>query len=137
MKIPLTILIILTLSMSIAIASQEILLPISEFKMESSGLEDSGSIIVKGIKGANGNLNKVIVNAFDKTFEVSIEALESLPIKLEPTNGIQLSYKKNSSHPGGRTLYVKFLTTDGSEIKNAFMLIVSEDGNQEIYIRTP
>ena len=98
MKIPLTILIILTLSMSIAIASQEILLPISEFKMESSGLEDSGSIIVKGIKGANGNLNKVIVNAFDKTFEVSIEALESLPIKLEPTNGIQLSYKKNSNN---------------------------------------
>ena len=131
------ILIIILLFVSFAMATEEKLLPLSEFKIQSNGIEDSGAIVVEGTKDANGFFTKLTVNAFGKTFDVSVEAFKKFPIKLKPQSGIQLSYKKNPKQAGGRTVYISFLSGSGAETKNAFMLLASEDGNQEIYIRQP
>jgi hypothetical protein len=118
-------------------AFEEKLLPLSEFRIQSNGIDDSGSITVEGTKDPNGFFTKLTVNAFGKTFDVSVEGFRKFPFKLKPQNGIQLSYKKNSKQEGGKTVYISFLSGGGAETKNAFMLLVSEDGNQEIYIRQP
>ncbi len=137
MKKAYTFLIIILLLVGSAMASEEKLLPLSKFRIQSNGIEDSGSIIVDGIKDADGFFTKLTVNAFDKTFDVSVEAFKEFPFKLKPQSGIQLSYKKNPKQAGGRTVYISFLSGSGAETKNAFVLLVSEDGNQEIYIRQP
>lgn len=118
-------------------AFDEKLLPLSEFRIKSNGIEDSGSIVVEGNKDANGFFTKLTVNAFGKTFDVSVGAFKKFPVKLKPQSGIQLSYKKNPKQAGGKTVYISFLSGNGAETKNAFILLVSEDGKQEIYIRQP
>ena len=131
------ILIIILLLVSSAMSSEEKLLPLSEFRIKSDGIEDSGSIVVEGTKDANGFFTKLTVDAFGKTFDVSVEAFKKFPIKLKPQSGIQLSYKKNLKQARGKTVYISFLSGSVAETKNAFVLLVSEDGNQEIYIRQP
>jgi hypothetical protein len=127
-----TILILLT---SPVYSSQEGALPISEFLFKSEGIEDSGIIIVEGEKDADGIFTKLQVNDFGKTFDISVVPLKAYPVKAP--NGIQLSYNGNNMDSGGRTVYIDFtIGTWKESTKRAFMVVVSEDGKPEIYIRT-
>ena len=119
-----------------AFSSQEGVLPLSEFLLKSDGIGNSGMIIVEGKKDSQGIFTKLNVKAFGKTFDVSGEPLKRFPIKAP--NGIQLSYDEGNKETGGRTVYINFLLgTSQESSKSVFMLKVSEDGKQEIYLRMP
>lgn len=133
MRTILLIAIVILLTAQFASASQEGVLPFSEFSIRSEGIGESGSITVEGLKDASGNYKKLLVKAFGKTIEVSKELLEKVPIY---QNGIQLSYERRYEILGGRTVYIMFSSGFTSGIRETFIIAVTENGKQSI-LKTP
>lgn len=129
MKTTLIVAVILLITGS-AIASQEGMLPFSEFKIESEGIGESGAVTVEGKKDPDGNYQKIVVKAFGMTIEISKELLGKIPSKYQ--NGIQLSYERGYEVLGGRTIYIMFLSGFTSGTKERFIIEVTEKGSQNI-----
>ena len=117
-----------------ALASQEGVLPFSEFKIQSEGIGESGPVTVEGKKDSDGNYQKIVLTAFSKTTEISKELLAKIPSKYQ--NGIQLSYERGWQAKGGRTIYITFLSGFISGIKESFVIEITEKGQQSI-LKTP
>ena len=113
-----------------ALASKEGVLPLSEFKIQSEGIGESGVVTVKGTKDSAGNYQKIVVNAFGKTIEISKELLGIIPSKYQ--NGIQLSYEQGWKAKGGRTIYIMFLSGFTSGVRESFVIAVTEKGQQSV-----
>ncbi len=117
-----------------ALASKEGVLPLSEFKIQSQGIDDSGVVTVEGTKDPVGDYQKIVVRAFGKTIEISKELLGKIPSKNQ--NGIQLSYEQGWGAKGGRTIYIMFLFEFTSGVRENFIVAVKEKGEQSI-VKTP
>lgn len=113
-----------------AFASEEGMLPFSEFRIQSKGIGESGIVIVEGLKNASGKYKKLSISAFGKVIEISDKLLTQIPSKYQ--NGIQLSYDPGWKQLGGRTVYISFLSGFTSGIKETFIIAVTEDGKQSV-----
>jgi hypothetical protein len=113
-----------------AFASQEGMLPFSEFKIQSNGIGESGIVVVEGVKDTSGKYMKLTVKAFRKTIEVSNDVLRQIPSEYQ--NGIQLSYGGGYKELGGRIIYIVFQKGFTSGKIESFTIAVTEDGNSQI-----
>jgi len=116
-----------------AFASQEGVLALSEFKIQSKGIGESGIVVVEGMMDASGKYKKLTVKAFGKTIEVSNDVLRQIPSKNQ--NGIQLSYEVGYKDMGGRTIYIVFQKGFTSGITESLIIGVTEDGRSKIVKR--
>ena len=108
-------------------ASEEGVLPIRHFTLQSQGIGNSGPVTVEGRKDDKGQWEKMSISAFGKTFSVDTETLGKLDAAF--MNGSLLSYEEGYAEAGGRTVYVTLLQgfTSGIQVKQT--LRVSEDGS--------
>ena len=111
-----------------AFATQEEqgMLPLSEFRIQSEGIGESGAVSVEGVKDRFGKYVSLSVKAFGRVIELSRDFLAKIPTD---QNGIQISYGHS---PGSRTVYLVFLKGFTWSIKDKFIIAVGEDGSQRI-----
>jgi hypothetical protein len=109
----------------LANASKEGVLTFDSFKIESSGIGDSGPVVLSGRQSPDGFEN-MEVNAFGKTFVFTEAKLKLL--RGSPVNGMQLSYEHGYAELGGRTLYLLFSKGFTSGITEARLVTITEDG---------
>lgn len=119
----------LLLSMTVARASQEGLLPLTTFQFQSAGNGGTGSVSVWGSVGDRG-LSELNVSAFGKHFTLNSEQLKSL--RGLDVNGCQLSFEHGYKEVGGRTLYVKLIKGFTSGVDRAATVVIKEDGSVEV-----
>jgi hypothetical protein len=110
---------------SVAKASQEGLLPLTSFQIQSAGTGETGSVSVSGSVGDNG-LAELDVTAFGKHFTLNREQLQKL--RGLDVNGCQLSFEHGYKELGGRTLYVKLTKGFTSGISRAATVVIKENG---------
>lgn len=111
-----------------AFTSQEGILTISSFHVDSKGIGSSGPVAVQGTIDIAGEIS-LIVSAFGKTITIPKTVVEKIP---KTFNGIQLSYEKGYESLGGRTIYIMFSTGFLSGQKTKTVLVVTEDGASEV-----
>ena len=105
--------------------SKEGVLPLSEFRMASNGIGTSGPVVVEGNVNTQGEVVALSVQAFGMTRSIDTSILKTL--NLAHANGIQLSYEAGYRVLGGKTIYILFQKGFTSEIKEKFVLAVSEN----------
>ena len=105
-------------------------MPLSEFRIQSSGIGDSGAVIVEGLKDSSGIYKSLLIKAFGKTMAVEGALLKQIPLKHQ--NGVYLSYEEGDKKLGGRTIYITFLFGFTSGVKEIFIIAVTEDGRQSV-----
>lgn len=122
--------IIAVLYLSVAYASQEGLLPFSEFQIKSNGIGNSGSIIVNGRKNNEGEFISLSVIAFGQTISIP----QSIMSKISSINqnGIQLTYEHGYEELCGKTIYLQFQVGFTSGMRQILIIAVSEDGNIKV-----
>lgn len=113
-----------------AAASQEGVLPFSEFHIKSDGIGESGVIVVNGKKDKNNNFVSLSIKAFGKTIAIPSVILKQIPSKRQ--NGIQLSYEAGYSNLGGKTVYLQFQVGFTTGVREIFIISTSENGNVKI-----
>jgi len=111
-------------------ASQEGILSISSFRLESKGIGSSGNVVVTGKKDDSGVLVELKVKAFSKEINVPKKTLAKISTKYQ--NGIQISYEAGYKKLGGRTVYILFQKGYTSSVKEKAVLAVKEDGSSKI-----
>lgn len=118
-----------TLYLQDAVASQEGVLPLTEFQIKSNGIDNSGPIIVNG-KKIDGIFSSLSVSAFGKNIEVPTSVLSTIQIKHH--NGIQLSYEAGYRALGGKTVYIKFIFGFTSGVDDEVTISVRENGDVKV-----
>jgi hypothetical protein len=111
-------------------ASQEGLLPISRFRLDSDGMGRSDKITVEGKQDAKARLIQLKVKAFGKRFVVPPSQLGSLDRLC--ANGIRLSYESGYEDLGGRTLYIQLQMGSTSRTLQTALFTLTEDGKIEL-----
>jgi hypothetical protein len=86
-------------------ASQEGLLVLKAFALDSPGIGDSGPVKVSGAQSDRG-ITLLRIEAFGKTFNVGHDQLRQL--RGFNANGVQITYLGGYVELGGRTIYVIF-----------------------------
>ena len=122
----------LNLYLQDALASQEGVLPFSEFRIVSAGIGESGSIAVSG-KRNEGVFSSIIVEAFGKVIKIPESVLLQIPANSH--NGVQLSYEAGYKVTGGKTIYLKFVVGFINSVREALVLAISENGNVRILVK--
>ena len=118
--------ILLALSLpSHAIASQEGVLPFSEFTIKSNGIGQSGPVELVGNKIEAG-YSSIIVNVFGKSYSFPKHILKQLSDM--PKNGIQLSYEAGYKSLGGKTIYMQFQMGFTSGLKQVVVVSLNSQG---------
>ena len=120
-----------TLCLQDAVASQEGVLPLTEFQIKSNGINDSGSIIVNG-KKIDGIFSSLSVSAFGKNIEVPSSILST--IKITNPNGIQLSYEAGYQALGGKTVYIKLIFGFTRGVYDEVTILVRENGDVKVFL---
>jgi len=87
------------------IASQEGLLSLNAFALESPGIGQSGPVKIAGAQSASG-ITLLRIEAFGKTFNIGPDQLQQL--RGFNANGVQITYERGYVDLGGRTIYVIF-----------------------------
>ena len=105
-----------------AFTSKEGMLGLSSFQLESKGMDNSGSIVVKGRSDQTGKIESLAVSAFGKDFAIAKEVIDLLP----NANGIQLTYEHGWENVGGKTVYVTFLSGFTTSERSRKILVVQE-----------
>lgn len=118
------------LALPLAHASQEGVLELSSFELESRGIGSSGPVTVLALKNDAGEYIYLAVKAFGK--EYNLEKKHFKKISGIPFNGIQLSYETGYRQTGGRTVYILFQKGFASGTEEKTLLIVKEDGSVSI-----
>ncbi len=88
-----------------AMASQELYLPWSNFRIESRALGSVGVIAISGVQAERG-ISRLLVTAFGRNFELTpaqVKQLEGVTV-----NGVRVSYEAGYPETGGRTIYLLF-----------------------------
>ena len=109
----------------VGFTSQEGVLAIASFQIESAGIGSSGPVSVQGRRNSKGEFESLSVTAFGKTFAVEKRLLEKIPAG---ANGIQLTYEHGYPTLGGRTVYLTFLKGFASGTKDKVVLSINEQG---------
>jgi hypothetical protein len=117
----------------VANASQEGVLVLGSFKIESPGLGESGPVVVSGRQGPSG-FESLEIGAFGKTFTVTKPQLKEMQGGL--VNGLQLSYERGYANLGGRTLYLRFSKGFTSGVVDAKVITVTEGGTITVVSET-
>src|SRR5262245_30302230 len=110
-------------------ASQEGVLVLGAFRVESPGIGESGPVVVSGTRNSKG-IENLRVEAFGKQFNLTQEQLKSLSGVL--VNGLQLSYEGGYRELGGRTLYLLFSMGFTSGITQRRFVVITENGSVKI-----
>lgn len=110
--------------------SQEGGLPLSNFRVESNGIGESGKIIIQGKQNEKDRVVELKITAFGKDYVVPSKELEGLA-KLRP-NGIRISYEPGYKKLGGKTLYIQFQVGWTSQTAQTALIKVLETGKIEI-----
>jgi hypothetical protein len=95
----------LLLTVSTAIASQELIVPWSSFTIASDALGATNPIELSG-RQSDGGLSRLVVKAFGREFvldKAQLRRLEGMSI-----NGLDITYERGYAMTGGRTLYLVF-----------------------------
>ncbi len=126
-------LITITLALILSIAanaSQEGVLPFSEFTIKSGGIGESGPVEIIGIKSSDGVFVSITVNAFGKNHHFPKSILKEIPAINQ--NGIQLTYEAGYSSLGGKTIYIQFQKGFTSGVQSKFLVALNEQGSFEV-----
>jgi hypothetical protein len=107
-------------------ASQEGILPLVSFHLESGGIGASGKVVVDGSQDAHAHLIELKVQAFGKTYVVPADKLALLGDI--PSNGVRISYEQGYSDMGGRVVYVQLQMGFTSSTRKDAYVSISEDG---------
>jgi len=110
---------------SSALASQEGVLALQDFKIETRGIGESGPVIVTGKQDEKNQVTALKVEAFGKAFELKAADLEKIP--KFPYNGIQLSFETGYKELGGRTIYVNLQFGFTSGNKQRVLITIPEN----------
>jgi hypothetical protein len=111
-------------------ASQEGILPFSSFHLESSGIGESGKVVVEGRQDANEHLIELRILAFGKVYQVPADKLALLADL--PSNGIRISYERGYVEMGGRVIYVQLQMGFTSFTKKDVFISVTESGEIKV-----
>ena len=111
---------------SIVNASQEGVLPFSEFSVKSDGIGQSGVVEVKGVKSSEGKFISLTVDAFGKSYSFPEKILSKVSELHQ--NGIQISYVAGYEQLGGKTVYIQFQKGFTSSIQSKVVVSVNEKG---------
>lgn len=128
-KIILLIVLMLLLTSNV-FASQEGVLSLSSFSIESKGIGSSGPVSISGTKNDKNEFTLLTIKIFGKEYKISDEDLKKIPAK--PYNGIQLSYEHGYKELGGRTIYIilQFGFTSGN--RDRTLITVTESGTVKV-----
>jgi len=121
---------IMLLLTSNVFASQEGVLRLSSFTMQSEGIGESGPVSVSGTTNEENEFTELTVKVFGKEYKLSDEDLKKIPAK--PYNGIQLSYEAGYKELGGKTLYIILQVGFTSGIKERTLIIITESGSIQV-----
>lgn len=111
-------------------ASQEQVLPLSNFSFDSAGSGGSGPVSVTGTQGKEG-IQSLSVKAFGREFKLTAADLAGLKT-LAPFNGMQISYEPGFGYFKGRCLYLIIWSGSQRRHWNARLLTVRELGGVSI-----
>jgi hypothetical protein len=125
-----TIAALLLAASGIAAASEEGLLALGAFRVESPGIGESGPVTVSGRQSQTA-VESLEVKAFGKVFTLTKEQLKQLRGG-GMLNNVQLTYETGYKELGGRTVYVRLGQGFTSGSIDARIVAVSEDGKVTI-----
>ncbi len=128
-KIILIISIILFLT-SHVFASQEGVLTLSDFTIQSKGIGESGPVKISGKQNDKNEFTELTIKAFGKVYNISKENLKKIPKKYY--NGIQLSYEAGYKELGGKTIYIVFMSGFLSGIREKTLITITEQGSVKV-----
>lgn len=111
-------------------ASQEGILPLSSFRLESLGIGESGRVVVTGAQNEKWEIVALRVVAFGKEFSVPPEKLAGLA-ELR-ANGVRISYCAGYRGFGGRTIYIQFQMGFTSSTRREALITVTEEGKIDV-----
>ena len=121
---------LLVVAAGCARASQEGILPLSSFRLESLGIGESGRVIVTGAQNEKREIVALRVVAFGKEFSVPAEKLAGLAGLW--ANGIRISYEGGYRGFGGRTIYIQLQMGFTSSTSKQALIAVTEEGKIEV-----
>jgi len=113
-----------------ASASKEGILPLSNFRLESDGIDGSGKVVVEGKGDKDGHVVSLKVTAFGKDYLVPKDKLGRLGGLM--ANGVRISYEAGYAELGGRTVYVQLQMGWTSSTRQKGVITVTENGKIEI-----
>ncbi|MBI4651824.1 hypothetical protein HY745_11185 [Candidatus Desantisbacteria bacterium] len=111
-------------------ASQEGVLQLSSFTIESKGIGSSGPVKISGDQNQQNEIVSLKIEAFGEEYKISNENLKKLPKILY--NGIQISYEEGYKSLGGKTIYIVFQKGFTSGIKEQTVLSLTENNTVKI-----
>lgn len=114
-------------------ASQEGILALSSFRLESEGIGSSGKVVVEGKRNDESKAVSLKISAFGKDYVVPEDRLAGLS-RLS-FNGVRISYEAGYAELGGRTIYIQFQAGFTSGTREKVLVTLTEDGKVEV-IRT-
>ncbi|MGN6656879.1 MAG: hypothetical protein ACTHJ9_16245 [Rhodanobacter sp.] len=113
----------------LALASKEGVLPLGTIHIESSGIGESGPVILSGVQTAQG-MQSLTIEAFGKKFQLSPAQLRELQGGF--FNGVQLSYESGYKETGGRTIYLLISKGFTSGAVAQRYIVVTENGTIKV-----
>ena len=116
-------------SVDVVYGSEEEVLVLGTFRVESPGIGAAGPVIVSGAHGVEG-FDRLKVEAFGRNFDFTQDQLNRLRGVM--VNGLQISYETGYPALGGRTIYLQFFTGFTSGIKRRMFVVITESGSIRI-----
>lgn len=112
------------------LASQQGILPLSSFRLESLGIGESGRVVVTGAQNEKCEIVALTVVAFGKEFAVPAEKLAGLAGLR--ANGVRISYEGGYRGLGGRTVYIQLQMGFTSSTHRQALITVTEEGKIDV-----
>jgi hypothetical protein len=113
-----------------ASASKEGILPLSNFRLESDGIDGSGKVVVEGKGDKDGHLVSLKVTAFGRDYLLPKDKVAQFARLM--ANGVQISYEAGYAELGGRTVYVQLQMGWTSSTRQKAVVTVTENGKIEV-----
>jgi len=111
-------------------ASQEGILALSSFRLESPGIGSSGKVVVEGKQSEKNKIVSLKIRAFGKDYVVPKEKLT--PLSGLPSNGVRISYEAGHAEFGGRTIYIQFQMGFTSGTREQALVTLKENGKVDV-----
>jgi hypothetical protein len=115
----------------VAVASEEGVLRLGEFRIQSPGVKQSGPVVITG-KQSDTEIVALSVQVFGRTINLTKSQL--LQLKGQYVNGLQLTYEAGYREVGGRTVYLILSSGFTSGIVTTQLIEINEQGSVKIGI---
>ena len=123
---------VLLLSSQITFASVEGMIPLTEFRLYSEGLGDSGKLVIVGTTD-KFKLVSLVVKAFGKEYKAPPQVIAR--VQDQHVNGVSMSYESGYKETGGRTIYVSLTSGFSGDVKSKIVVRITEEGLIEVVDR--